>query len=109
LENRIRIRSFLQTGLFQDHGGGEDAGKGRQKNQQGSNGWKPPPVAPEEGDDQDKQAAYSQELDAYNNMSAANADKVDKMNAQFSKWTYVISGYTADGLLIPRDKLVKAD
>ncbi|MFA7256087.1 MAG: DUF4340 domain-containing protein [Kiritimatiellales bacterium] len=65
-----------------------------------------PPVAPE-GDDAAKKETYSKELDAYNNMAAANADKADKLNAQFSKWTYVISSYAADGLLIPRDKLVK--
>lgn len=66
-----------------------------------------PPVAPE-GDDAAKKEAYSKELEAFNNMVAANADKADKLNARLSKWTYVISSYAADGLLISRDKLVKA-
>jgi len=66
-----------------------------------------PPVAPK-GDDKEKQAAYGKELEAFNNTAAANADKADKLNAALSKWTYVISSYAADGLLIPRNKLVKA-
>lgn len=65
------------------------------------------PVAPA-GNDKEKQEAYSKELDAFNNTVAANADRADKLNAQLSKWTYVVSSYTADSLMIARDKLVKA-
>jgi hypothetical protein len=36
------------------------------------------------------------------------ADQVDKLNEKLSKWTYSISTYAAESLLIPRDKLVKA-
>ncbi|MGE4490224.1 MAG: DUF4340 domain-containing protein [Kiritimatiellales bacterium] len=60
------------------------------------------------GDDADKQSAYEQELKAFNETADANAKKVDELNAKLSGWTYVISGYTAESLMIPRDKLVKA-
>ena len=65
-----------------------------------------PPVAPA-GGDAAKKEAYSKELDAFNNTAAANADKADKLNARLSKWTYVISSYAADSLMLSRDKLVK--
>lgn len=66
-----------------------------------------PPTAPED-DDKARQEAHSKELETFNNTAAANADKVDKLNAKLSKWTYVISSYTADNLFVPRSKLVKA-
>jgi len=66
-----------------------------------------PPVEPMNSDDAAQQEAYGKELDAFNNTTAANADKADKLNAKLSKWTYIISLSAADNLIISRDKLVK--
>jgi hypothetical protein len=68
---------------------------------------RPDAPAKPDGDDADKQSAYEQELKAFNEMADANAKKADELNAKLSNWTYVISGYTAESLMIPRDKLVK--
>jgi hypothetical protein len=69
---------------------------------------RPAPPAEPADKDKAKQEAYSKELNEFNNTTAANAATADKLNARLSKWTYVISSYSADNLLIPRDKLVKA-
>ncbi len=67
-----------------------------------------PPAEPADKTDKAKKEAYSKELNAFNNTTAANAVKADKLNAKLSKWTYVVSDYTAENLMMTRDKLVKA-
>lgn len=43
----------------------------------------------------------------YVRISAAGNADADKLNEKLSKWTYVVSSYAADSLMISRDKLVK--
>lgn len=68
---------------------------------------RPEPPSKPEGDDEEKQAAYEQELKTFNETADANESKAENLNEKLAGWTYVISSYTAESLMISRDQLVK--
>jgi len=68
---------------------------------------KPEPPAKPEEEDKDKQDEYKKKLEEYKKEVADNRKKADELNQKFSGWTYIISNYDADDMLLTRDKLVK--